>query len=101
MAAILGGWQGGGVNKVLQAIEDVSKDTLPVSVSGGTHSSKKRTPGWCEFVQPWLEESKFWNCLWESAGKPAEGDLSNAMRQAKQQYKYAVRFRIINLSTVS
>jgi hypothetical protein len=77
--------------EVLKAVEDVSKDTLPVSVSGGTHSSKKRTPGWCEFVQPWLEESKFWNCLWESAGKPAEGDLSNAIMQAKQQYKYAVR----------
>ena len=44
-----------------------------------------------EFVKPYLEESKFWNNLWESAGKPSIGDLSSAKKQSKQQYKYAVR----------
>ena len=77
---------------VLEAIETVAKNTLPMSSNGGRPTSgQKRTPGWTEFVQPYLEESKFWNSLWVSAGKLAAGDLSTAMRQAKQQYKYAVR----------
>ena len=78
--------------EVLEAIETATENTLPKSVLAGTKvSGKKRTPGWSEFVKPYLEESKFWNSLWESAGKPSGGDLFNAKKQSKQQYKYAVR----------
>ena len=50
-----------------------------------------RVPGWNEHVQPHYEESKFWHSIWESAGKPAEGQLLHLMRQSKNQYEYALR----------
>ena len=33
----------------------------------------------------------FWYSLWESAVKPHAGALFEAMKQSKNQYKYAVR----------
>ena len=79
--------------EVLESVEAAAKDSLPVS-GGDTRSNSKpvsRVPGWSEFVQPYYEESKFWHSVWESAGKPAEGQYLQSMRQAKHQYKYALR----------
>ena len=76
---------------ILGAIETAASETLP-SRGGSTRSGYRRpTPGWSEFVQPYLEESKFWYSLWTSAGKPSGGALFNAMRDSKNQYKYSVR----------
>ena len=75
---------------VLEAIENAAKETLPIKGGGGT-SPRKSTPGWSEFVKPFLDESKFWNSLWLSAGKPVVGALFEAKKQSKQQFKYAVR----------
>ena len=76
---------------ILEAIETVSEDTLPVR--GGSCKSRyiKSTAGWSEYVQPYQDESKFWHSLWVSAGKPNAGGLYESMKQARQQYKYAVR----------
>ena len=77
---------------VLESIESIAKDTLPIRGGGGAGAaSRKTTPGWSEFVKPYLEESRFWHNLWVSASKPAFGALCEAMKQSKQQYKYAVR----------
>ena len=78
--------------EVLEAIENAAKNTLPISTIGESKSKRKKTtPGWSEFVKPYLEESKFWKNLWVSAGKPTTGDLFNVMKNSKLQYKYAVR----------
>ena len=76
---------------ILEAIETVSKDTIPVR--GGSCKSRyiKCTAGWSEYVKPYQDESKFWHSLWISAGKPNIGPLYESMKQARQQYKYAVR----------
>jgi hypothetical protein len=77
---------------ILESIENVAKDTLPIRGAGGTGAGhRKATPGWTDFVKPFLDESKFWNSLWVSAGKPVAGALFEAKRQTKQQFKYAVR----------
>ena len=76
---------------ILEAVESVSRNTLPVR--GGSLNSRqiKCTAGWTEYVQPYQEESKFWHSLWMSAGKPNVGALYECMKQARHQYKYAVR----------
>ena len=77
---------------VLETISTVAVDTLLMSGGGGgTAGHKQAKPGWSEFVKPYSDESKFWNSLWESAGKPRYGSLFEAMKQTKHQYKYAVR----------
>ena len=77
---------------VLEAVQATAQECLPIS-GGGVKSSKSvsRVPGWTEFVQPYYEESKFWQSIWESAGKPAEGQLIQLMRESKHQSKYALR----------
>ena len=79
---------------VLEAVESAAKECLPSSGGGGGECSSKRQhliPGWSEHVKPFCEESKFWGAVWESAGKPADGDLHDLMMKSKCQYKYAVR----------
>ena len=76
--------------QILEAVEDAAKDTL-ASKGGGSGGGRRSIAGWTEFVQPYAEESKFWYSMWLSAGKPPEGALVDAMKQSKNQYKYAVR----------
>ena len=75
---------------ILETIQNVARETLPIKGAGNS-SGRKTTPGWSEHVLPYQEESKFWHSLWDSAGRPNTGDLYQAMKQAKQQYKYAIR----------
>ena len=42
-------------------------------------------------MKPYQNESQFWHGLWSSANKPSAGPLYQAMRQSKNQYKYAIR----------
>ena len=76
---------------ILETVQSVARDTLPVKGGGRKSGQRKCTPGWSEHVKPYQEESKFWHSLWMSAGRPNYGALYNSMKQARQQYKYAVR----------
>ena len=80
---------------VLESVETAAKDSLPVSGPGpstrGRNKPSNKIPGWSELVKPYYEESKFWHKLWESAGKPRQGQLLQLMHQSKHQYKYALR----------
>ena len=42
-------------------------------------------------MKPYKDESLFWNGVWRAAGCPEVGELYEINRQAKMQYKYAVR----------
>ena len=44
---------------ILETIQAVARETLPVKGGGDTSKYRKCTPGWSEFVQPYLEESRF------------------------------------------
>ena len=49
---------------ILENVEAVAKETLPLKGGGGSSVGRKATPGWSEFVKPYLEESKFWqHCM--------------------------------------
>ena len=78
---------------VLESVEAAARDSLPVSTPStrGRCKPSSKLPGWSELVKPFYEESKFWHKLWESAGKPRQGQLLQLMNQSKQQYKYALR----------
>ena len=81
---------------VLDAIETSCQETLAFS-GGCMPLTKKVIPGWSEYVRPYQEDSKFWHSLWLSAKKPSTGPLADAMRQSKNQFKYAIR-RLKNAS---
>ena len=70
---------------ILENNEQAAKGTLPSRGGGGSPGHRKATPGWSEFVQPYLEESKFCHSLRDSAGKPLAGALFDAMKQTKKQ----------------
>ena len=76
---------------ILQAIETAAQECLPSSGGGGGGVRQHVVPGWAEHVKPFCEESKFWCAVWESSGKPSEGDLFELMMKCKSQYKHAVR----------
>ena len=76
---------------ILEAIEVSARDCLVVKGGGVTTNRKRVTPGWTEFVKPFQTESLFWHGLWSSGNKPAAGPLFEAMKQSKNQYKYAIR----------
>ena len=80
----------------MESVEEAAKDTLAFK-GAGSGGGKKPVAGWSEFVKPYADESKFWHSLWTSAGKPIAGDLVQAMKQSKNQYKYAIR-RLKNAS---
>ena len=64
---------------ILEAIEESAEDKL--AFKGGGVKNKKggkiSIAGWAEFVKPFSEESKFWQSVWMSAGKPSDGPLND------------------------
>ena len=79
--------------EVLGAVEQSAEESLPSTGGGNSKGCHKKggVAGWNEYVKPYHQESKFWHNLWDSAGRPINGDLFNMMRQAKYQFKYAYR----------
>ena len=60
--------------------------------SGGVANEKsKGITGWNEYVKPYQTESKFWFWVWQSAGRPREGELFILQRNAHMQYNYSIR----------
>ena len=76
---------------VLEAIEKSAEECLPVSGGAKRMSGRKVVAGWAEHVRPYAEESKFWFSVWQSLGKPSQGDVFDNMKLSKNQYKHAVR----------
>ena len=76
---------------VLETVELVAKECLAHSGGVNRSSYPPVIPGWSDHVKPFLEESKFWFAVWQSAGKPRVGAVHDAMIFSKRQYKHAVR----------
>ena len=76
---------------VMEALEDAAKECLPVSGGMKRKSGRKAVAGWAEHVRPYAEESKFWSNVWQSLGKPNQGEVFYNMKLSKNQYKHAVR----------
>ena len=74
---------------VMQAVESASKTCLPLS--GQSRRQGGAVAGWNDHVRPYAEESKFWESIWISLGRPNQGETFAMMKDSKRQYKYAVR----------
>ena len=48
-------------------------------------------PGWREVVSPLQKDSVFWHSVWQSAGRPANGELYHVMRSTRAKYHTAIR----------
>ena len=78
-------------SEVLEAVDTAAQECIPLSGKSGGGRGSSCIPGWSEHVKPYQKESLFWHSVWKSAGKPNQGDLYNVMKNAKAQYKYAIR----------
>ena len=76
---------------VIEAVETAAKESLPLSGGGKNGNGGSVVAGWSEYVKPYAEDSKFWFSVWESLGKPMEGEIFSRMKMSKNQYKYAAR----------
>ncbi|ELU05102.1 hypothetical protein CAPTEDRAFT_228634 [Capitella teleta] len=69
----------------------------------GMHSSgeEEKDIEWAEHVAPFKEKSVIWHRIWEQSGRPPDGLLFDLMRQAKRDYKSAVRTVMQNQDNLS
>ena len=51
-------------------------------------STKKKIPGWTEFVQPAKENAQFWNSIWLSCGKPIGTQVHIIMKRTRNNYHF-------------
>ena len=54
-------------------------------------STKKKIPGWTEFVQPAKENAQFWNSIWLSCGKPIGTQVHIIMKRTRNNYHFQIR----------
>ena len=76
---------------ICEALDRAASSCLPLVGHPVQQGGHKMTPGWTEYVKPYQTDSRFWSGVWRAAGSPDVGDLYEINRQAKMQYKYAVR----------
>ena len=75
--------------ELLETMQDVAEEVLPITGSGGFESSKQRTvPGWSESVKPFREEAYFWHQVWVSCGRPLNTELHCIMKKSRNKYHY-------------
>ena len=81
---------------VMSSVIETSHEYIPVS--GGTKSKvtpscpiQKTIPGWNDEVAPYKDDARFWYAVWQSAGRPSQGQLKEIMKSNRNKYHYAVR----------
>ena len=80
-------------------MEKAGNKCLPSIVSSGKRKHPI-IPGWSEHIKPYADDSKFWNNVWISAGRPLYGDIYMNMKLSRRQFKYAVRTAVMSLGLV-
>ena len=74
---------------LLETLQDVAEESLPMSGSGGSSSGEKKSvAGWGEAVKPYREEAYFWHQVWMSYGRPQNTDLHTMMKRTRNKYHY-------------
>ena len=68
----------------------IASDSLPKVKSGGA-PNKKLKAGWSENVKPFQQKNQWWHWMWVQAGRPRSGIVYEYMKEARRQYRYAVR----------
>ena len=77
----------------LSAVIEASHANIPMV--GGRPGSVRpdcgTMPGWRDVVAPLQKDSMFWHSVWQSAGRPANGELYHVMRSTRAKYHTAIR----------
>lgn len=76
-------------------IDDLCDDIINCCLKAGDvlprfKSKRKQIPGWNE-IKPFRDENIYWHGLWVQMGRPQSGALFDNMRDARRQYKQAVK----------
>jgi hypothetical protein len=77
----------------LIAVIEASHATIPIvgGRPGSVRPDYGLMPGWREVVSPLQKDSVFWHSVWQSAGRPADGELYHVMRSTRAKYHTAIR----------
>ena len=80
---------------ILCNIVESSYTTLPMTGGrqrvGAGHGSRGRLPGWEHEVEPFRQQSLYWQNVWLKEGRPSHGWLHSTMVKRRTQYHHAVR----------
>ena len=78
---------------ILSSLIETSHATIPM-VGGRKEAVRPdcgTMPGWHELVAPAQKDSLFWHGVWQSAGRPSEGELFRIMQKTRARYHMAIR----------
>ena len=77
----------------LSAVIESSHATIPMvgGRPGSVRPDSGNMPGWREEVEPARKDSVFWHAVWQSAGRPTDGELYNIMKRTRSRYHTAIR----------
>ena len=81
------------VIELLENITDSGKETIPYDPpkNKSQSKSKKSTPGWKVFVEPFQDKAHLWHSIWDSAGRPINTELHRIMKKTRNEYHYQIR----------
>ena len=74
--------------ELLETVQDVAEETLPVPASTGAKRVAKIRPGWLDEVKPYRETAYFWHQVWKSADRPLNTELHKIMKRTRNIYHY-------------
>ena len=78
---------------MLSSVIDTSHTTIPM-VAGRKEAVRPdcgTMPGWHELVAPAQKDTKFWHSVWQSAGRPTEGELFRIKQRTRAKYHMAIK----------
>ena len=73
---------------VLETVQAVAEESLPVPASSVNSGRKFSRPGWSEEVKPYRDSAYFWHQVWKSADRPINTQLHNIMKRTRNIYHY-------------
>ena len=76
---------------VLETVQQVAEDTLPIPTVGSTRKGRSITPGWKSEVKPFRDNAFFWLQVWESCGRPVNTEVHRVMKRTRNVYHYQYR----------
>ena len=78
---------------MLSSVIETSHATIPM-VGGRKEAVRPdcgTMPGWQDIVAPAQKDTKFWHSVWQSAGRPTEGELFRIKQRTRARYHMAIK----------
>ena len=88
-------------DELKQFSTNVNAACMAASLACIPKTKKRKVAGWTERVARFKEKSILWHRIWQQSGRPTGGLLFEIMKNAKRDYKAAVRRVMRNQNSIS